>query len=121
MRRFANVAMHGRAGLIPKIIRKAESKCCEWCSKLAGEYEYPEVPDEVYQRHERCRCTVDYDPGNGKRQNVHTKQWKTADERDKIEQRKQFALKSLAQQISEHPTRLASYTPTSLKQALEKE
>ena len=114
-----NVELHGRAGLMPKIIRKAESKCCDWCTGLAGVYDYPEVPDDVYRRHERCRCTVDYDPRNGKRQNVHTKQWKSTDERAKIEQRKQLGLKSLAQQIYEHPKRLASYSPASLKQALE--
>lgn len=70
-----NVDFQGRSGLTPRIIRRAERKCCEWCSQLAGEYDYPDVPDEVYQRHERCRCTVEYDPGSGKRQNVWTKKW----------------------------------------------
>lgn len=69
----ANVDFQGRAGLRPRIIRKAERKCCEWCSQLAGEYDYPDVPDDVYRRHECCRCTVEYDPGSGKRQNVWTK------------------------------------------------
>ena len=71
----ANVEFQGKAGLRPKIIRKAERKCCEWCSRLAGEYDYPDVPDDIYRRHELCRCTVDYDPGSGKRQNVWTKSW----------------------------------------------
>lgn len=71
----ANVDFQGCAGLRPRIIRKAERKCCEWCSQLAGEYDYP-VDREVYRRHERCRCTVEYDPGSGKRQNAHTKQWR---------------------------------------------
>lgn len=76
----ANVNFQGRAGLRPTIIRKSERKCCKWCSQLAGEYEYPDVPDDIYRRHERCRCTVEYDPGDGRRQNVHTKQWtETAD------------------------------------------
>ena len=69
-----NVDFQGRAGLRPRIIRKAERKCCEWCSQLAGEYDYP-VDREVYRRHERCRCTVEYDPGSGKRQDVWTKDW----------------------------------------------
>ena len=71
------VNFQGRSGLTPKIFRKAERKCCDWCAQLAGEYDYPDVPDEVYQRHERCRCTVEYDPADGKRkrQNVHTKTW----------------------------------------------
>lgn len=73
----ANVASQGRAGLSPKIIRKAARKCCEWCSNMEGEYVYPDVPDEVYRRHERCRCTVEFNPADGKhmRQDVHTKKW----------------------------------------------
>lgn len=80
----ANVDFQGKAGMTPKIFRKAERKCCKWCSNLAGEYDYPMVPDDVYRRHERCRCTVDYDPGDGRRQNVHTKQWKSEKSRDNI-------------------------------------
>lgn len=71
----ANVDFQGKAGLRPKIIRKAERKCCKWCNSLAGEYDYPDVPDDVYRRHRNCRCTVEYDPGTGRRQNVHTKRW----------------------------------------------
>ena len=84
----ANVDFQGKAGLTPKIYRKAESKCCKWCRDLAGVYDYPMVPDDVYRRHERCRCIVDYDPGDGRRQNVHTKQWKNAVDRDMIKARK---------------------------------
>lgn len=83
-----NSEFHGKCGMEPKIVRKLAGGCCEWCSKLAGTYTYPEVPKDVYRRHQRCRCTVDYDPGTGKKQNVHTKQWKTQEEYDKIEARK---------------------------------
>lgn len=77
----ANVDFQGKAGLNPRIIRKAERKCCEWCARLAGEYDYSELgdlddPNEIYRRHERCRCTVEYDPGSGRRQNVHIKTWR---------------------------------------------
>ena len=65
-----NVTFQGRLGLTPKIIRIAEPKCCEWCSNLNGVYRYPDVPEGVYQRHDRCRCTTDYDPGSGKRKSV---------------------------------------------------
>lgn len=87
-----NVNFQGRAGLRPKIIRKAERKCCDWCANLAGEYDYPDVPDDVYRRHENCKCTVEYDPGEGRRQNVHTKRLTTPGERDIIEERKRFGL-----------------------------
>lgn len=84
-----NVSFQGRAGLQPRVIRTAESHCCKWCSALAGTYDYPHVPKDVYRRHERCRCRVEYDPGEGRRQNVWNKTWTDPEERDKIEARKQ--------------------------------
>lgn len=91
-----NAEFHSKAGLSPKIIRKSESKCCKWCGNLAGSYTYPDnVPDDVYRRHENCRCTVDYNPGDGKNQNVHSKQWRNEDL--KKESRKTFGLKDTKQ------------------------
>ncbi len=85
----ANAEFHSKAGLKPKIVRKVSGNCCDWCKNLAGTYSYPDnVPDDVYRRHQRCRCTVDYMPGDGKVQNVHTKQWQSQEEYDKIEKRK---------------------------------
>lgn len=63
------------AGFKAKVVRDSSSDCCSWCDNLVGEYEYPKVPKEVYQRHAHCRCTVEYEPSKGKRQNVHTKEW----------------------------------------------
>lgn len=72
-----NVEFHYNLGLRPKIVRKAAPGCCKWCDALEGEYEYPDdVPDDVYRRHRFCRCTVEYNPGDGRRQNVWTKQWR---------------------------------------------
>ena len=62
-------------GRSPKIVRTAESKCCEWCENLAGEYDYADVKrtgDDVYRRHENCRCTVEYIDSE-KVQDVHSK------------------------------------------------
>ena len=67
----ANAKFQYDAGLQPKIVREAEHKCCEWCERLKGAFRYPdEVPADVYRRHDRCRCTVDY-MVNKKRQDVH--------------------------------------------------
>lgn len=77
----ANVDFQGGAGLAPRMIRTAESGCCKWCSAQAGTYTYPDVPRDVYRRHERCRCRVEYDPGSGRRQNVWDKQWAEETER----------------------------------------
>lgn len=91
----ANAEFQSKSGLCPKIIRKASHQCCEWCSRLAGTYSYPDnVPQDVYRRHENCRCVVEYDPGSGKRQNVHTKQWTTSTDTAKMETRKIIGLQT---------------------------
>ncbi len=87
----ANVDFQGRAGLRPRVVRIAENGCCKWCSALAGTYDYPHVPKDVYRRHERCRCRVEYDPGEGRRQNVWNKTWTEPEQHDKIEARKQVS------------------------------
>lgn len=117
----ANVEFQGKSGMSPKVIRRATSKCCDWCSRLAGKYEYPDVPKDVYRRHNNCRCVVEYDPGEGKRQNVHTKKWTEDPGRDTIESRKRVGIKSLPEELAEHPKRLASFTPASLRDRLEAE
>lgn len=56
-----NCEFQSRAGVGVKVIRIAESNCCQWCSDLAGTYTYPGVPGEVFARHDNCRCMVEYD------------------------------------------------------------
>lgn len=68
----ANVDFQGKAGLTPKVIRKSSGSCCKWCMSLVGTYTYPDVPKDVYRRHDNCRCTVNYDPGSGKVKNIHS-------------------------------------------------
>lgn len=86
-----NAEFHGKAGLSPKITRIVSGHSpCEWCRSLAGTYNYADAPDDVYRRHERCRCTVDYNPGDGKRQNVWTKEWNESQLEEKIAQRNQM-------------------------------
>ena len=75
-----NAEFQSRAGVSPKIVRKSPTKCCPWCDALVGEYKYPdEVPDMVYHRHDNCNCIVEFYPGDGKKQNVWTKQWGVED------------------------------------------
>lgn len=71
-----NAEAHHKAGLKPEITRRAVSDCCDWCQSLEGTYIYPKVPKAIYARHNRCRCTVDYDPKSGKKQNVWNKTWR---------------------------------------------
>ena len=73
----ANADFQYQSGLYPRIIRYTQgSETCEWCRNLAGVYKYPDVPDDVYKRHDRCDCVVEYDPGDARRQNVWTKEWR---------------------------------------------
>lgn len=91
----ANADFQYKSGLNPKIRRISTGKCCEWCNKLAGVYDYESVRNtgnDVFRRHRACRCLVEYEPGTGKRQNVHTKQWKKEEKSDKIKLRELIGL-----------------------------
>lgn len=87
-----NAESHFKLGLEPKIYRESSGKCCKWCSKLDGTYNYFEVKNagnDVFRRHRNCRCTVEYVPGGGKykSQNVHNKDWSYFEEDDIIKKR----------------------------------
>lgn len=83
-----NTEFQHKAGLSPKIVRKSSGHCCKWCDQVAGTYTYPDVPKDVFRRHDNCDCVLEYYPGNGKKQNAWTKEWKYEKESDKIEERK---------------------------------
>ena len=92
-----NADFQYQAGLSPKIERRTVGKCCEWCSRLAGTYDYEDVRDkgnDVFRRHKNCHCIVSYNPGDGskRRQNAHTKRWTAETDPDIIEQRKSMNL-----------------------------
>ena len=121
-----NVEFHGRAGLSPKVTRISVGGCCEWCSELAGKYDYP-VDREIYRRHENCRCIVLYDPGNGKVQNVHSKVVyanQAQAERDaRIERAKELRRtaeqREFTEKLKNYPKLFSTYSPESLKRELE--
>lgn len=52
---------------------------------------------EVHQRHERCRCTVDYNPGNGRKQDVWSKTWRDSQKEQRIANRKMLNLRKSKQ------------------------
>jgi hypothetical protein len=77
-----NAEKRFRAGMAPKIVRRASFKCCDWCASLDGTYDYGDVSNtgnDVFRRHERCRCTVEY-VCDGQRQDVWSKKMYAADE-----------------------------------------
>lgn len=79
-----NARFRSKAGLETTIVRRTEGGAtkishgrkyripCNWCNSLAGVYDYSNVPPNVYQRHEYCRCSVTYRSGR-MRQNVWSK------------------------------------------------
>ena len=89
-----NAEFHHRSGLQPEIVRKSYFHCCEWCQEVQGNYKYPRVPKDVYRRHQHCRCILDYDPKNGKTQNVWTKKWNSID-KERVERRKLIGVVSV--------------------------
>lgn len=65
----ANADFQYKAGLSPKIVRTTNGKCCSWCDRLAGTYDYKDVKktgNDVFRRHRHCRCKTVYDPADGK-------------------------------------------------------
>lgn len=70
-----NAEFQAKAGFNPKIIRRPDSKPCDWCKALVGEYDYYEVSDQgndVFRRHDNCRCTVIFEPKKRSSSIVHS-------------------------------------------------
>lgn len=110
------------AGLSPKIERDTDGDCCSWCTDMAGSYEYARAPKEVFARHANCGCTVEFLPGDGRRQNVHTKDWTSETESammkvtagiNEAESRSAAdRIKALTAKASSLPKRFRSYVPS---------
>ncbi len=73
-----NAKFRSESGLKEKIVRSTNGKCCEWCTKIAGVYNYP-APKDVYRRHDNCDCTVTYISEKGS-QDVYSKRQLKAEE-----------------------------------------
>lgn len=61
IRENANFLM--RSGIKTMVVRQPEAGACKWCLEQAGTYDYNEVKqpgNDVWRRHENCRCTIDY-------------------------------------------------------------
>lgn len=53
-----NAEFRYNSGLETTITRIADFNCCQWCADLEGTYNYDDAPDDIYRRHENCRCSV---------------------------------------------------------------
>ena len=54
----ANVRFRSRLGMKTVIIRRQLGHCCDCCASLAGIYNASDAPDDIYRRHDNCRCLV---------------------------------------------------------------
>lgn len=86
-----NAEYRGRAGLLCYIIREDGNKCCDWCRGLAGKYEYPDVPKDIYRRHDNCTCDVSYSTTKGRQSPVKIRRAKEAAKAQRIEYAKSIA------------------------------
>ena len=119
-----NVEFHASAGLHPKIVRRYAGNGCKWCANLAGAYDYP-VKQEIYRRHDNCRCIVEYFPEDGRGvQNAHTKGWRNESkvECERIRKSKGdngFRRKDSIQTAAEAEARALGYNPIPTSKAVE--
>ena len=54
-----NAQFRTDVGLKCYIIRIG-TKCCDWCTEVAGKYEMGDQPDGIFRRHDNCDCTIIY-------------------------------------------------------------
>ena len=75
-----NARTRNDLGLKATITRTVQYKCCDWCQAMAGTYDYDNRPDDIFRRHEYCRCAVTYQT-NKKSQDVWSKRtWASSPE-----------------------------------------
>lgn len=109
----ANADLHYSAGKIATIKRKVFGRACSWCMNLSGIYSYPDVPDDVYHRHDNCRCQVTYDPADGKGrgvQDVWSKKWYKNSKND-ILSLERTSNNEVAYSLKSVPKRFRRYVP----------
>jgi len=80
-----NADFRNGAGLKTKISRVAEATCCKWCEELEGTWDYGDAPEDIYRRHEFCRCVVTVTSERTSQNAWSKKQWESS--REEIERR----------------------------------
>lgn len=88
----SNAKFRNDVGLKATITRSVAPGCCEWCDRMAGIFDYDDRPEDIFRRHEFCRCTVTYQSKKTS-QNVWSKrEWKSSPE--ELERRKLIGKRS---------------------------
>ncbi len=60
-----NAAFRSDAGYECYITRVVGGASCPWCSTMAGRfrYDWEEMPEDIFRRHDNCTCTVTFEQG----------------------------------------------------------
>lgn len=90
----ANVKFRSRVGSKTYIIRRQLGSCCKWCASLAGIYESSDAPDDIYRRHQNCKCLVTF-----KNEKGYTDVWSKKEFETQKEARQQ-RLKEIEDELS---------------------
>ena len=80
----ANVRLRSRAGMKTVIIRRQIGRCCDWCGSKAGIFTPNDAPDDIYKRHDYCRCMVTFKNENGYTDVWSKKEFKTQKDARKV-------------------------------------
>ena len=86
----ANARFRNNVGLKATITRKVAGNCCDWCAAMAGTYDYDKAPDDIYRRHEYCRCTVTYQSEKTSQNVWNKRKWESSPE--ELSKRKAFGI-----------------------------
>ena len=101
----ANADFRTNVGLKATITRSVAPGCCKWCEEMAGTYDYDNAPEDIYRRHEFCRCTVTYQSKKTS-QNVWSKKtWESSPEelerRENIGKRPQMTARERLESLNQ--------------------
>lgn len=102
-----NARLSASAGLRATITREEVSKCCDWCHGLAGSYEYGQEPDDIYKRHDNCKCAVIFKRDKEPFQDVWTK--KKYDTYEEVRNNSEAALRISTKATSKTATTAATH------------
>lgn len=68
----ANAAFEDEAGLTAYIVRSSSGNCCAWCESMVGTFEYGKQPEDFFQVHKDCTCTIELVPSRTKWSRIET-------------------------------------------------
>lgn len=116
----ANVRFRQSSGFRMKIIRRQVGKCCDWCAKLSGIYYADKAPDDIYRRHDNCKCMVTTTTEKGDYRDVWSKKEYSSQREARVE-RQRMILDELNKEEFENLAKIEKRIEVEQKTALIKD